>query len=166
MEIYHGKRLWIEKRNIRLPNGHEREKLIVHPGDAVAILPREEGRCKLLMQYRAAIGQYIIEAPAGAMEAGESPADTAHRELIEETGFAAGTMIPRGFIYTTPGFTDEKLFLFEARDLTPSELYEKDKDEIIEVFDCADADLFAMIHDGAIIDAKTICLIQRCIRCR
>ena len=165
MEIYHGKRLWIEKSMIRLPNGHEREKLIVHPGDAVAVLPREGGKCKLLMQYRAAIRQYIIEAPAGAMEPGESPADTASRELIEETGFAAGTIIPRGFIYTTPGFTDEKLYLFEARDLTPSDQFEKDVDEILEVFDCADADLFAMIRDGAITDAKTICLIQRCLRC-
>jgi ADP-ribose pyrophosphatase len=165
MEIYRGKRLWIEKTSIRLPNGHEREKLIVHPGDAVAVLPRQGGACKLLMQYRPAIKQYIIEAPAGAMEPGETPVETAYRELIEETGFAAGTMIPRGFIYTTPGFTDEKLYLFEAHDLSPSNQFEKDEDEILEVFDCADADLFAMIRDGAIVDAKTICLIQRCIRC-
>src|SRR5271169_4054686 len=117
MEIYRGRRLSIEKTTIRLPNGHEREKVIVHPSNAVAILPIEDDRCKLLKQFRYAINQNIIEVPAGTMEEGEMPLETAHRELIEETGFGAKTMIPRGFILTTPGFTDEKIFLFEARDL-------------------------------------------------
>ena len=92
------------------------------------------------------------------MEQGEEPLETAHRELIEETGFAARTMIPKGFIYTTPGFTDEKIFLFEARDLSPSSDFEKDEDEIIEVIDVALDEIRTMIRDGTIVDAKTICL--------
>lgn len=165
MEIFRGRRLWIEKRTIRLPHGTEREKIIVHPSNAVAILPIQGDRCKLLKQYRYAIDQYIFEAPAGTMEPGEDPQNTAERELIEETGFAAKTIIPKGFIYTTPGYTDEKIFLFEARGLSPSDEYGKDEDEIIEVKDIALSDLNTMITDGTIVDAKTICLIHRCLGC-
>jgi len=165
MEIFRGRRLWIEKRTIRLPQGTEREKIIVHPSNAVAILPIQGDRCKLLKQYRYAIDQYIFEAPAGTMEPGEDPQNTAGRELIEETGFTAKTIIPKGFIYTTPGYTDEKIFLFEARGLSPSDEYGKDEDEIIEVKDIALSDLNAMIIDGTIVDAKTICLIHRCLEC-
>lgn len=163
MEIFRGRRLWIEKRAFRFPNNIEREKVLVHPSNAVAILPLDDDRCKLLKQYRYAIDQYIFEAPAGTMEPGEDPLKTAHRELIEETGFTAKTIIQRGFIYTTPGYTDEKIYLFEARNLSPSREYEKDEDEIIEVVDVATKDLPGMIHNGIIIDAKTICLIYHCL---
>jgi ADP-ribose pyrophosphatase len=165
MEIFRGRRLWIEKRTIRLPNGIEREKVIVHPSNAVAILPLNGDRCKLLRQYRYAIDQYIFEAPAGTMEPGEEPLVTARRELIEETGFTAQTIIPKGFIYTTPGYTDERIFLFEARDLEPSQTYSKDDDEVIEVVDFPISDLLGMIRNGTIVDAKTICLIQCCLGC-
>ena len=165
MEIFRGRRLWIETKTITLPTGTEREKVIVHPSNAVAIFPVDGDRCKLLKQYRYAIDQYIIEAPAGTMETGEEPLATAGRELIEETGFAAKTIEPKGFIYTTPGFTDERIFLFEARGLSPSQEYAKDEDEVIEVIDVAVKDLPAMIRDGRIVDGKTICLIQRCLGC-
>jgi ADP-ribose pyrophosphatase len=165
MEIFRGRKLWIEKRTIRLPNGIDREKIIVHPRNAVAILPVQGDRCKLLKQYRYAVDQYIFEAPAGTMEEDEDPLATAQRELIEETGFVAKTIVPKGFIYTTPGYTDEKIFLFEARDLSPSEEFWKDDDEIIEVMDVATSDLNDMIINGTIVDAKTICLIHRCLGC-
>ena len=159
MEIFRGRRLWIERTQIQLPNGMEREKVIVHPGNAVAILPVNGDRCKLLRQYRYAVGQYIYEAPAGTMEEGEDPMETAHRELIEETGFRAATIVPKGFIYTTPGFTDERIFLYLARDLSPSDEYGRDEDEVIEVVDVALQDIPDMIRDGTICDAKTICLV-------
>ena len=165
MEIFRDKRLWIEKRTIRLPHGRERLKVIVHPNNAVAIFPVEHDRCKLLKQYRFAIDQYIVEAPAGTIEPGEDPKETARRELIEETGFAAGKIIPKGFIYTTPGFTDERIFLFEARDLSPSDEFGKDEDEVIEVINIPTSDLKGMIQNGTIVDAKTICLIYRCMEC-
>jgi ADP-ribose pyrophosphatase len=165
MEIFRGRRLWIEQRNIVLPNGLERQKIIVHPSNAVAILPVEGDQCKLIRQYRYAIDNYIFEAPAGALEAGEDPLAAAGRELIEETGFAAQIIEPRGFIITTPGYTDEKIFLFEARGLSPSHEYEKDEDEVIEVRDIPLMNLNRMIRDGVIVDAKTICLIHRCLGC-
>ena len=103
--------------------GLVREKVIVHPSNAVAILPIEGKQCKLIRQYRYAIDDYIFEAPAGALEEGEDPLAAAGRELIEETGFAARTIEPRGFIITTPGYTDEKIFLYEAHGLSPSQEY-------------------------------------------
>lgn len=165
MEIFRGRRLWIEQRSISLPNGLERQKVIVHPSNAVAILPVEGYHCKLIRQYRYAIDDYILEAPAGALEADEDPLEAAGRELIEETGFAAQTIESRGFIITTPGYTDERIFLYEARDLSPSQKYEKDEDEVIEVLDIPVKDLNRMIRDGTIVDAKTICLIHRCLGC-
>lgn len=165
MEIFRGRRLWIEQRNVVLPNGLERQKVIVHPSDAVAILPVDGDRCKLLRQYRYAIDDYILEAPAGALESGEEPMAAAGRELIEETGFAAQVIEPRGFIITTPGYTDEKIYLYEASGLSPSQEFEKDEDEVIEVYDIPVRDLPAMVLDGRITDAKTICLIYRCLGC-
>jgi ADP-ribose pyrophosphatase len=162
MEIYRSRRLWVERKTIRLPTGAKREKVIIHPGHAVAILPVEGDSIKLLRQYRYAIGEYILEAPAGTMEPDEDPEECARRELIEETGYAATTIVERGFIYTTPGFTDEKIFLFEARGLTPSTEFCKDEDEVIEVIDVAIRDFDEMIRSGMICDAKTIALIHRC----
>ena len=85
------------------------------------------------------------------------------RELIEETGFEAGTLIGRGFIYTTPGFTDEKIHLFEAGDLTPSDRYSRDEDEYIELIRVSGPDLVKMCRDGRITDAKTISAVFRCL---
>ncbi|HOX35976.1 MAG TPA: NUDIX hydrolase [Methanoregulaceae archaeon] len=164
MEIFRGRRLWAEKKEILLPSGSTRDKIIIHPGHAVAVLPLEGEHVKLLRQYRYAIGQYIIEAPAGTLEQDEDAETCARRELIEETGFAAKTIISRGFIWTTPGFTDEKIYLFEAHDLIPSSEFGKDDDEIIDVIDVPLHDLDAMILDGTISDAKTIALIHRCLR--
>ncbi len=163
MELYRGKRMRIERALIELPGGKKKERIIVRPGNAVAILPVEGDYCYLIRQYRYAIDRTIWEVPAGTLDAGETPEQTAHRELIEEAGLAAETLIARGSIYTTPGFTDEVIHLFEARDLHPSDEYDKDDDEVIEVEKVRLSELDAMIRDGLILDAKTICLICRCL---
>jgi ADP-ribose pyrophosphatase len=163
MEIYRGRRLTVEQRKFRLPNGTEREKVVIHPGSAAVMLPIVGDTCVLLRQYRFVIDEYIYEAPAGTLNPGETPVECARRELVEETGLAAQTLIPRGFIWTTPGFTDEKLFLFEARDLAPSGDHPQDEDEIIEVIRVEKDEALEMIRDGRICDAKTICILHRCL---
>jgi len=162
MEIFRGRKLWIETKKLTLPNGVEKDAVIVHPKGAVAILPVTDTGYLLLRQYRYAVGQYIWEAPAGTMEDGEDPLETARRELIEEAGMAAAALVPKGFIYTTPGFTDEKIWLFEARGLTPSQEFQKDADEVIEVKRVTKEETDAMVQNGTICDAKTICLLHRC----
>jgi len=164
MEIYRGKRLSIEKREIILPSGTKKERVVIHPGGAVAILPVEGDDCYLIRQYRFAIADYILEAPAGTIDEGEEPIKTAHRELIEETGMEAGTLVPKGWIYSSPGYTDERIWLYLARDLSPSSAYAMDDDEIIEVIRVPIKDLWPMVADGRIVDAKTICLICRCLQ--
>ena len=162
MELYRGRRLWIEKRGYQLPDGRHKELVVVHPGDAVVILPRDGDRYLLIRQWRSPINQYIFEAPAGTMEEGEDPLQTARRELIEETGMDAKILIPRGYVYTTPGFTDEKLWLFEAGELIPSREYLPDDDEIIEPIRFSGDQIRAMILKGEIVDAKTICIFFHC----
>ncbi len=161
MEVFHGKRLSVETRKYRLPNGTEREKVVVHPGGAVAVLPVEEDSCYLVRQYRFAIDETILEAPAGTIDPGETPEQTVRRELAEETGLAAERYISLGSIYTTPGFSDERLHLFIARDLSPSVGHVPDDDEILEPVRIALPQLLDMCADGRISDAKTICLAYR-----
>jgi ADP-ribose pyrophosphatase len=163
MELYRSKRLTIDTETVALPDGTKKDRVVVRPADAVAMLPLEGEHCYLIRQYRYAIDDYILEVPAGAMDAGETPQETARRELIEEIGRTAETFIPQGFIYTTPGFTTERIFLFEARGLSASCEFCKDDDEDIEVIPVKTGDLREMILNGKISDAKTICLIYRCL---
>ncbi len=163
-ELYRGRRLSVEKREYLLPSGKLVERVSVHPGNAVAMLPFfDDGSCCLIRQFRFVIGEYILEAPAGTLEPGEEPLAAARRELIEETGLDAETFLSRGWIYTTPGFSDEVIFLYEARGLSPSSLHEKDEDEVIETVRVGKSDLLAMVRDGRISDAKTISLVCRCM---
>jgi ADP-ribose pyrophosphatase len=155
--------LIVETAGIVLPSGRRKERVVVRPGNAVAILPIEGEHCYLLRQYRFAIDRTIWEVPAGTMDEGETPEETAYRELIEETGFAASELLPKGMIYTTPGFTDEIIYLFEARGLAPSGEFAADEDEVIEVCRVPVADLSRMVRDGEIVDAKSIALICRCL---
>lgn len=164
MDIYRGKRLTVEKSLFSLPNGREREAVVVRPGGAVVILPIEGDHCYLIRQWRYAINQYILEAPAGTMESGEDPVETAKRELIEEAGLAAEQMIPHGYIFTTPGFTDERIFIYEARGLTLSQEFAPDDDEIIEPVRIPVPDVCRMIREGEIVDAKTIAAVIRCVK--
>jgi len=164
MERFRDSRLSIEQVKYTLPDGRVKQGVIAHPGDAVVILPKCGDSCwHLIRQYRFAVGSYILEAPAGKLEAGESPVETAKRELVEETGYKAGEMVEKGWIYTTPGFSDEKLHLFEARDLSPSDAFEKDEDELIELVTVTGGELKEMCLDGRVSDAKTISIVYRCL---
>ena len=161
-KIYDTPRLTIETRHVHLPNGKDRNYLFVQPIPAVCILPMDDTHVYLIRQYRAVIDEYILEVPAGGMDNGnETPLECAKRELAEEARFSANEYIPRGYVYSTPGFCTEKLWLFEARGLTPCEDCARDEDEIINVVKVLKADVFGMIQNGEIVDAKTIALLTR-----
>ncbi|HIJ06004.1 MAG: NUDIX hydrolase [Methanomicrobiales archaeon 53_19] len=162
--IYQGRRLSVELRTVDLPNGSTKETIVVHPGGAVAMLPCDGDDCYLIRQFRPAISDYIYEVPAGTMEDGELPEETVSRELIEETRMRSDLLIPRGIIMTTPGFTDEVIHLYEARNLSPATDFDPDEDEVIEVVRLPIKEAVMMARDGRIIDAKTIALLFRCIQ--
>jgi len=158
------KKITLDTVTVTLPSGVVKERRVVHPGHAVAMLPIEGNFCYLERQYRFAVGEWIYEVPAGTIDPGETPEETAYRELIEETGMATESLISRGKIYPAPGYTDEVIYLFEAHDLSPSDAYGMDEDEQIEVVKVSLHEMEEMIRDGRIIDAKTICLAYHYFR--
>ena len=158
--IYRGKILNLDLETVTLPNGATVELEIIHHPGASAVVPlREDGQVLLIRQYRHAAGGYIYEIPAGKLAPGEEPRDCALRELEEEIGVRAGVLTPLLSILTTPGFTDETIHLFVARDLKPGRQH-LDPDEVLEVAAVPLAEALAWIERGVIRDGKTIVALQ------
>jgi len=102
------------------PDGNEFERDVVHHPGAVVVVPVIDGDVVLVRQYRAAIDGELLEVPAGKRDVSDEPVElTAHRELEEEVGMRAGSMVKLAEFYNSPGFCDEHSFLFLATDLTP-----------------------------------------------
>lgn len=135
--------------------GHVRRELVVHPG-AVAILPvLRDGRIVLIRNRRFAVGKQLWEIPAGTLEAGEEPAACAARELEEEAGYRAGRIRPLGAFFTTPGFCDERMFVFVADELVATAQALEDAEDI-EVHPVTPGELDRMVAAGEIEDGKTL----------
>ncbi len=142
--------------SVVLPSGRRAELAILkHPGAAAVVPFLDRERIVLLRQFRHAAGGTIWEVPAGKLDADEDPAACAARELAEETGYRAGRIERTGAIFTTPGFTDERIHLFAAFDLVSGPTAHEGNEVIrCEVLPLARA--LAMIDSGEISDAKTI----------
>lgn len=158
---YAGRLLKVEVETIQNSAGQTIElEMVRHPG-AAAIVPllseidSPDPQVLLIRQYRYAAGGVIWEIPAGVLEPGEEPEACARRELLEETGASASEVRHLTTIYTTPGFTDERIHLFLATGL---EIAQPDHqpDERIEVATRAMSSALEMIRDGEIVDSKTI----------
>lgn len=148
----------LEVHHVVLPNGVERRfEVIRHPGAAAIVALHDNGDVVLLRQLRYAANQSrILELPAGKLDPGEAPEACARRELAEETGLTAGRWEELLTLWMTPGFCDERIWLFLARDLTEGKM-ENEEDEVIEVLRVPLGEALAMIDRGEILDAKTIC---------
>ena len=154
--IHEGRVFRLCREHVILPGGVEADfDVIHHPGSSaiVALLPDDQ--VVMVKQYRQAIGEFIWEIPAGTLDPGEDPLECARRELIEETGYRAGHWEKIIEILPAPGYTDERIHLFSARDLqsAPQNL---DRDEVLEVVQLSRGEALAMIQDGRIQDALTI----------
>jgi ADP-ribose diphosphatase len=146
----------ITVENVTLPNGFNVElEIIRHPG-AAAIVPLtiNEG-VLMLKQYRHAIGRFMWEIPAGTFDGSEDPLACARRELTEETGFTAAAWENLGAVTPVPGYSDETIHLFMARELSPA-VQKLDQDEVLEVHTLPLDQVVSMIVKGEIHDAKTI----------
>ena len=153
--IARGFQVVVTSEQVRLPNGVEIVLDIVkHPG-AAAIVPFVSDREVLLIrQYRHATGGFLTEVPAGKIDPGETPLETAGRELQEEVGQRAGRLEKLGWIWTTPGFVNEKIHLYAAFDLTPVAVRPQD-DEVIDVIPTSLDDALEAIWSGELTDAKS-----------
>ncbi len=155
--------LWVER--VRLPNGVETELEVVRHTGASVVVPVTDRRTVLLVrQYRHASGGWLLEAPAGTLEGGtEDPEACAHRELEEEAGVRAGKLTALGWIWTTPGFTDEKIWLYLATELSAAE-QQLEEDEVLQIEELPLERALEGVHSGEIVDAKTICALVRAAR--
>ena len=127
---------------------------LLHPG-AVAIVAVDGDRVLLERQYRPVVGEWLYEIPAGTLEPGEEPGETARRELEEETGYRPGWLRKLVEFYSSPGVSTEKLIVFLAGDLARGR-QRLEEDEVIEVIWVGLEEALEMIRDGRIRDAKTI----------
>jgi ADP-ribose pyrophosphatase len=144
-----------------LPDGRPVALDAVRVPAVTYILPLlDDGRVVLIRQYRPIVGAEIWELPAGTIEAGESPEACARRELVEEAGYEAGRLEPLGEALADPGLTDERIFLFLARDLRPV-ARGLDADEHIEVAPVPLDQAYRMADAGEILDAGTLVALFR-----
>jgi len=158
--IHKGRVIDLDVDTVRFPDGSTGQlEMIRHPG-AAAVLPfasdpgGPDPTLLLIKQYRYAAGGEMIEIPAGRLNPGEDPKDCAQRELLEEVGVKAGRIERLTTIWTTPGFTDERIHLFWAADLKTGQLA-REPDEFIEVTPTPLSQALTLIRDGGISDAKT-----------
>jgi len=159
--IYRGQVVDLSLDRVALSSGHTVTlELIRHPGAAAVVALDSDGCVILVDQYRYATGGRMLEVPAGKLDAGEEPELCAVRELEEETGYRAGRLDPLGWIWTTPGFTDERIWLFLARDLVRHAATPQ-PDELLEVVRMPFDDAAAAARDGRISDSKSICALLR-----
>ncbi len=156
---YTGRVISVDVDQVRFPDGSIGAlEMVRHPG-ASAVVPvigalGPDPMVLLIRQYRYAAEQYLYEIPAGRLDPGESPEQCAHRELQEETGYTADQVDHLFTMYTTPGFTDEKIHLFLATGLTAGEAH-READEFVELAPMPLSAAMALIKNGEIQDAKT-----------
>src|ERR1700720_1426017 len=159
--VFAGRRIEVRVDRLRLPGGAEHDfEMIHHPGAAAIVPLFASGEVLMLRQYRYATGGWLLEVPAGTLEPGESPEHCAARELQEETGYRAGALQPLGWIWTTPGFTDERIWLFLATDLAGGR-QALERDELLTLERLPLARAAAMAAGGEIVDGKSVAALLR-----
>jgi ADP-ribose pyrophosphatase len=158
--IHTGKVVNLDVDTVRYPDGSTGQlEMIRHPGAAAVVPFASDPRgpdptILLIRQYRYAAGGPLFEIPAGRLNPGEDPRVCAERELLEEVGVKAGRVERLTTIWTTPGFTDERIHLFWATELR-ADKHAREPDEFIEVTPKPLSEVVSLIQSGEICDAKT-----------
>lgn len=156
--VFDGKLLEVRRDVVRLPDGAQATREYIHHPGAVAVVPLfDDGTVLLERQFRYPHRREFIEVPAGKLDPGEPPLDTARRELLEETGYAAQEWTRLGTMHTAIAYTDEAIALFLARKLSRQAAPKLDAGEFVETLIVAFDEAIAMVRDGRITDAKSVC---------
>jgi ADP-ribose diphosphatase len=160
-QIYKGRIVDLRLEDVDLPNGQSVTLEVVHhPGAAAVVAVDAHDAVTLIRQFRHAAGGFIWEVPAGTLDPGEAPEACARRELREETGLTATAWTALGSVLTTPGFCDERIHLFLARDLADA-AQALDHDEVLTVSRVPLRHALEMVRSGEIEDAKSIAALHR-----
>ncbi|PAD18074.1 NUDIX domain-containing protein [Shouchella clausii] len=158
--IHKGKLIQLDVEDVELPDGTiAKRELVRHPGAVAVVAITEDGKMVLVEQYRKALEKAIIEIPAGKMEPGEAPEKTARRELVEETGYQAEALTLITSFYTSPGFADELVYVYEATGLKKGD-QRLDEGEFVRVLELTEMECDRLEEDGRIHDAKTSYALQ------
>ena len=162
--VFDGELLHVRRDTVRLPDGSlATREHIVHPG-AVAIVPvLADGRLVVVRQYRYPLGRVLVEFPAGKLDPGEDELATAQRELAEEAGYAAAKWTFLGTIHTIVSYTNEKIDLYVAEDLTHVGA-RLDEGEFLEVLTTSVEEMLAALDRGEITDAKSVTALLLYVR--
>lgn len=157
--LYRGKIVALRCDDAQLPDGRAcKREVVEHPGGA-SVLCILNGKVALVRQFRYAYGETLLEIPAGKLNAGEDPMPAAKRELEEETGLVAGRLEPLTVLYPTPGYTDEKIYIYEATEVREGR-QRLDEDEFLSVEYYPLEEVERMIESGAVKDGKTIAALM------
>jgi ADP-ribose pyrophosphatase len=159
--LYSGRVINLDRDTVRFPDGSSGPlEMLRHPGASAVVPFLDDPRTAdplvlLIRQFRHAADGFIWEIPAGRLDPGESPEGCAHRELAEETGLRAGRLERLTTIYTTPGFTDERIHLFLAQDLSEG-AHHREADEFMELHRVRWSAVLRLIRQGELVDSKTL----------
>jgi ADP-ribose pyrophosphatase len=154
--VYSGRLLHVLEDAVRLPDGGTATReYIRHPGAAMVVALLDDETLLLERQFRYPLGRHFIELPAGKIDAGEEPLQTAQRELREECGYEAGAWRHLATLHPCIGYADERIELFLARDLVHVG-HARDDGEFLEVMPVKVCDALAWIREGVITEAKAV----------
>lgn len=159
-QVYEGKIVKVFFDDVEIANGKKTFREVVRHSGGIVILAFKEDKILLVKQFRYPMKEVMYELPAGKLEFGEDPFFAAKRELEEETGYCANKWTDLGFVYTSPGYSDEKLYLYKAEDLYYTQCH-PDDGEIIQAFEFDYKEVLKMVARGEINDAKTLCALFR-----
>jgi ADP-ribose pyrophosphatase len=160
--IYRGKKIDLALQAVTLADGTVAHREVVLHRGAVALVPMVDADHVCLVENRRySVGKVLLEVPAGTIDPGEAPEQTAVRELAEETGYRAGRMVPVRDWYVSPGVMNERMFLFLCQDLQPGPL-RPEADEALTPRVVAWDEALRMVHDGRIEDAKSMLALILC----
>lgn len=153
--IFTGKIVHLLELKVELPNGKTTTREVVrHPGAVAILAEKADGRIICVEQYRTAPDEVLLEVPAGKLEVGESPESCAVRELEEETGYRANSIVRVGEFFTSPGFADEKIHLYYATKLEQGSM-QLDEDEFVHTCLLSHEEVARAVELGSVRDAKT-----------